>query len=161
MPSNTTSRTLESDARLPRLAPTMRKALLLAYLWLNASEIFRYFLFVTPMMRESTPQIADVAPMNLPVFMIWGVWDTLLFLCVATIVWLYLERFGGGLRSILEAGTLLWAAVFCIFWLGLWNMNLTAGRVPLTALPLAWLEMVLAAAIVEWGWRRSREAQPG
>lgn len=136
------------------MASPLPKALVLTYLWLNASEIFRYFVFVMPMTRVANPAVPDVAPMNLAVFVIWGLWDVLLFAVVAAIVGLYLERFGGGLTSILAAGTLLWAAIFCIFWLATWNMNMTTARVLLTALPLAWLEMVVAAAILEWGWRK-------
>lgn len=141
------------DAGRMRLSLPMRNALVLTYVWLNVSEVFRYFVLVMPMTRMAMPQVADAAPMSLPVFLIWGTWDTLLFVCVSTIAWLYLERFGGGMRSILSVGTLLWVAVFCIFWLATWNMNMTAARVPLAALPLAWLEMVVAAAILERGWR--------
>jgi hypothetical protein len=51
---------------------------LIVSLWINASEIFRYFLFVMPMTRETLAMVPDVAPMSLPVFLIWGLWDTLL-----------------------------------------------------------------------------------
>ena len=153
MQSNTTSRASAIGTCRTQLVPPMRNALVMTYIWLNLSEIFRYFIFVMPMTRVAMPQIADVAPMSLPVFLIWGAWDTLLFVCVSTIAWLYMERFGGGWHSILLIGTLLWGAIFCIFWLATWNMNMTAARVPLAALPLAWLEMVVAAAILERGWR--------
>jgi len=123
----------------------------LTYVWLNVSEVFGYFILVMPMTRGAMLPVADAAPIDLPVFLIWGAWDILLFVCVSTIAWLYLERFGGGWRRILLAGTLLWAAIFCSFWLATWNMNMTAARVPLAALPLAWLEMIVAAAILEWG----------
>ena len=156
MPSNTIFAALRPTVRLALTSPRMRNALLLAYLWVNISEVFRYFAFVMPMTRQAMPQLADAAPMNLAVFAIWGVWDTLLFVAVAAISWLYLERFGGGLKSTLAAGTLIWATVLCVFWLATWNMNMTNAAVPLVALPLAWVEMVVTAAIIEWGWRASR-----
>lgn len=129
-------------------------ALLLNFLWINASEVFRYFAFVMPLMRSSLPQIQDVAPMNLPVFMVWGVWDTVLVLAATGLSWVLLERFGPTIRNATYAGSAIWATVFIILWLGLWNMNLATTQVVLTALPLAWLEMLIAALIVRWAMRR-------
>lgn len=126
--------------------------LLIAYLWLNLSEVFRYFAFVMPMLRDAMSSVRNVAPMNFTVFMIWGLWDTLLFAVVGFFAWLFHEKFGGGLRNTLAAGTLLWLAIFCVFWLAAWNMNLTVSRVPLVALPLAWIEMVVIVAILERAW---------
>jgi hypothetical protein len=123
-----------------------------AYLWLNISEVFRYFAIVMPMMRVDMAMVPDVAPMNLTVFLIWGFWDTLLFGSVAMISWLHYEKFGGGPRNALYAGTLLWIAVFCIFWLAAYNINLATARMPLAALPLAWLEMVVTVAILHKAW---------
>ena len=122
--------------------------------WINASEVFRYFTFVMPMMRESFPQIENIAPMNLAVFAIWGLWDTVLLLAVCGFVWLFLERFGVGAGKAMLAGTLIWLAIFGILWLGLWNMNLATGKVLAFALPLSWLELVIAALIVNWGLHR-------
>jgi hypothetical protein len=130
--------------------------LLVAFLWLNVSEVFRYFAFVMPMMRDAMPTVKDVAPMDFTVFMIWGLWDTLLFAVVGVIAWLFHEKFGGGLRSAIAAGTLLWLTIFCIFWLAAWNMNLTVTRVPLIALPLAWIEMVVVVAILDRAWSHLR-----
>jgi len=130
-------------------------ALGLNFLWINASEVFRYFAFVMPMMREAFPVLPDVAPMNLPVFLIWGVWDTVLILAATFLSWLMLERFGDTVRTAIAAGTLIWATVFVILWLGLYNMNLATVPVVLTALPLAWLEMVVAAIIVRWSRQRA------
>ncbi|KZK98773.1 MULTISPECIES: hypothetical protein [unclassified Pseudovibrio] len=129
-------------------------ALLLNLLWINASEVFRYFAFVMPLMRSSLPQLQDVAPMNLPVFMIWGVWDTVLVLAATGLSWVLLERFGPTIRNALYAGSAIWATIFVILWLGLWNMNLATTQVVLTTLPLAWLEMLIAALIVRWAMVR-------
>ncbi|KZK78329.1 hypothetical protein PsW64_03968 [Pseudovibrio sp. W64] len=134
----------------PNLKGAFWLALLLNLLWINASEVFRYFAFVMPLMRSSLPQIQDVAPMNLPVFMIWGVWDTVLVLAATGLSWVLLERFGPTIRNALYAGSVIWATIFVILWLGLWNMNLATTQIVLTALPLAWLEMIVAAFIVRW-----------
>ncbi|MCB1493176.1 MAG: hypothetical protein KDJ77_15500 [Rhodobiaceae bacterium] len=119
-------------------------------LWINLSEVFRYFAFVMPMMREALPMVPDVAPMNAPVFLVWGVWDTILVIVASGLSWLVFERFGPTVRVALAAGTLVWVAIFVILWLGLFNMNLAPSAVLLVALPLAWVEMVVAALIVRW-----------
>ncbi|MCF4167473.1 hypothetical protein L2U69_17630 [Zavarzinia compransoris] len=131
-----------------------RLALILNLLWINASEIFRYFVFVMPMMRDAFPMVDGVAPMNLPVFLVWGAWDTVLVVAACVICWLVLDRFGPSLRNALIAGTLVWATAFVILWLGLFNMGLATGAVMAVALPLAWIEMAVAALIVGWAMRR-------
>lgn len=145
--------TASMDARARR---SFLLVLLVAFLWLNVSEVFRYFAFVMPMTRDAMSAVRDVAPMNIAVFVIWGFWDTLLFAVVAVIAWLFHEKFGGGVRNTIAAGTLLWLTIFCIFWLAAYNMNLTVSRIPLTALPLAWIEMVVVVAILERAWPHLR-----
>lgn len=133
--------------------------LAVAFLWLNVSEVFRYFAFVMPMMREAMTTVPDVAPMSVAVFMVWGLWDTVLFGVVGVIAWLFHEKFGGGARNAVIAGTVLWLAIFCVFWLAAYNMNLTVARVPLIALPLAWIEMVVVVAILGRAWPHLRSIQ--
>jgi hypothetical protein len=123
-------------------------------LWVNTSEILRYFGFIQSMMRNAFPQVPDVAPMNFPVFLIWGVWDMLIFITVTGFTWLYLERFGRTTRNAIEAGTLVWAAVFVVLWMGIYNMNLATLRILAVALPLSWLELVVGALITKWGMTR-------
>jgi hypothetical protein len=130
-------------------------ALIANLLWINLSEVFRYFIFIMPMMREALAGVPDAAPMNLPVFLIWGIWDTVLVLATTGFSWLILERFGTYLRIVIGAGTALWAAIFVILWLGLWNMNLASLPIMAVALPLAWIEMVVAAGIVRWAILRA------
>jgi hypothetical protein len=66
------------EAFRPRRFPAKAFLLtcLIVSLWINASEIFRYFLFVMPLTRQTLSMLPDAAPMNLPVFLVWGVWDT-------------------------------------------------------------------------------------
>jgi hypothetical protein len=122
-------------------------AVVLNLIWVNLSEVFRYFAFVMPMMRDAMAMVPDVAPMNFPTFMIWGVWDTLVVLAITLGSWLVFERFGYSKRNALLAGTSIWAAIFVVLWLGLFNMNLAPVKIAVLALPLAWLEMVVAAFI--------------
>jgi hypothetical protein len=51
---------------------------LLVNIWVNVSEVFRYFVFVMPATRKFFSNVPGVAPMNWDVFSIWDVWDTIL-----------------------------------------------------------------------------------
>lgn len=128
--------------------------LLANLVWINASEVFRYFAFVMPMMRQALPQVPDVAPMSVAIFMVWGLWDTILLLAASGAAWLFLDRYGATTRNALIVGTLIWGAIFLIFWLAAFNMNLATPKILAVALPLAWVEMVFAALIVRWGMLR-------
>ncbi|WP_299043265.1 hypothetical protein [uncultured Tateyamaria sp.] len=146
--------TTQPDAPSFARAPFFH-ALAANFIWINISEVFRYFVFVMPMMRDAFPEVPDIAPMNLPVFLIWGLWDTILVLAATFIPWLALRQFGGTTRTALIAGTGVWVTIFGILWLGLFNMYLATIGILLAALPLAWLEMVVAALIVWWFCFRS------
>jgi len=128
--------------------------LLIVALWINASEVFRYFAFVMPMMRDAFSGIHDVAPITPLIFVSWMIWDTILIGAVFGFVWLFLDRFGNGQKNAMLAGTLVWVAVFVILWLGMINLNLANLRIVAVALSLSWLELIVAALIVEWGLRR-------
>lgn len=141
---------LSQGAEAPRSWSPFVVALLVNFLWINVSEVFRYFAFVMPMMRDSFPMLTDVAPMNLPVFLIWGVWDTILVLVATLVPWMALRVFRASFWHAVVYGTGVWLGVFVILWLGLFNMNLASPQVLVAALPLAWLEMVVAAVVVWW-----------
>ena len=130
-------------------------AVLINLLWVNASEVFRYFVLIMPMMRAAFPETAGVAPMDWGVFLIWGLWDAVLVLAITGFVWLFLDRFGAGLSQAIAAASLFWLAVFGILWVGIFNMGLAPWPVLAVALPLAWLEMAVAALIVRWRFRPS------
>ncbi|WP_420333606.1 hypothetical protein [Roseibium sp.] len=134
---------------------TLWFALMLNFVWINLSEVFRYFVFVRPMMQKALPTLPDVAPMSVPIFLIWGVWDTILVISVTLIALLALERFGSAPNTVFKVATGIWASIFVILWLGLWNMNLAPHDVLLVALPLAWLEMFVAVHLVAYAMRRA------
>jgi hypothetical protein len=127
---------------------------LVVSLWINASEIFRYFVFVMPLTRETLEILPGVAPMNLPVFLVWGVWDTILTVMAVWYCWLHIERFGTGFWSVAASGTLSWLFLFVLFWIAMMNMGLARAATPAIALPLAWLELVIAALLAVACFRR-------
>jgi hypothetical protein len=142
---------------LPRGAPVagLGLAVVLNLIWVNLSEVARYFLFVMPMMRAALPEVDGVAPMNLPVFLIWGVWDTIVIAAITGVSWLVFAQFGRTVQVAIAAGTATWLAIFVVLWLGMFNMNLATAAIVLTALPLAWIELVIAALIVRWCLQRA------
>jgi hypothetical protein len=124
-------------------------------LWINASEVFRYFVVLQSMVRRTFPQIPDVAPMNLGIFMIWGVWDTILIFAATFYFWLIFEKFGTHLRIVFFAATSVWATVFILLWLGMLNMNLATVEMLRAMLPMAWFEMLIAALLTRWAMLRN------
>ncbi|MEM9331296.1 MAG: hypothetical protein AAGA53_08210 [Pseudomonadota bacterium] len=122
--------------------------LVLNGIWINASEIFRYFAFVMPMMRDAFTTVPGVAPMNVAVFLSWAGWMTILLVALTGFVWMFLDKFGYGAKNAILSATLFWAATFVILWLGLYNMNLATPQIISIALPLAWLELAIGALIV-------------
>lgn len=130
------------------------RTFLVVTLWINLSEIFRYFVIVMPMTRATLSSVPDVAPMNVPVFLIWGVWDTTLTIMVLWIYSLHERSFGKTRKTIFLAGTTCWATLFLLFWIAMLNMNLARADTALLALPLAWIEMIIAAWLAQWSVRR-------
>jgi hypothetical protein len=138
-----------SEAKINQSWPRpLVNAFFVNLVWINASEIARYFLILRDMMKSAFPQIPEIAPMNVPIFLSWGLWDTILIFATTGFSWLYLERFESTLRNVVVAGTLIWLAVFGLLWLGLLNMNLASLEILAAMLPWAWVEMVIAAFIV-------------
>lgn len=125
--------------------------------WVNASEVFRYFVIVMPATRQFLSTVPDVAPMDWKVFLVWGVWDTVLTVFVVATTRLFTRQFGNCLPVSVAAGTLAWAGFFVLFWLALYNMRLSSLTLPLVALPLAWLEMVVAACLASWLFGESKD----
>lgn len=141
-----------------RPARPLMLAIAAVALWINASEVVRYFGVVMPMMRDAFPDLPDVAPMSVGVFAIWALWDSVLVALSVAVTWLALDRFGDRAPVAVLGATALWVATFWILWVGLWNMNLAPGRVVAVALPLSWLELVAAALIFRAVSRRARSA---
>ncbi|MGH1339811.1 MAG: hypothetical protein ACRBFS_27070 [Aureispira sp.] len=123
------------------------KLVLMTSIWVNISEVFRYFLIVMPTMREELASISNVAPMDWWIFSIWGLWDTILTASIVFITWLCYKSFGTGKRTILIAGTISWGMFFLLFWIGMVNMNLANPTLLIVTLPLCLLETMVAAWI--------------
>lgn len=149
---------LAASTPVTRPRPLASRAFLYVVLinavWINASEVFRYFVIVMPMMRAAFPEVENVADMTLPIFLVWGIWDSILVLAVSGAVWIYLDRAGDAARHAFVAATAVWCAIFVILWMGLYNMNLATPNILAVALPLSWVELIIAGLVVLWVRRR-------
>jgi hypothetical protein len=126
------------------------KAILAAALILNLSEVVRYFGIVMPRTREHLDAVPGVAPMDLAVFALWGVWDTIL-LAVALIIYELVSRVcGRGLGTAWRAGVLTWATLFLLFWIAMINMRLATTSVALIAVSWALIELIATTAAADW-----------
>lgn len=129
---------------------------MLVSIWVNISEVFRYFVIVMPETRQFLSMVPNVAPMDWGVFMIWGIWDTLLTACIVFMFWLVAQNFGNNIRSVLLAGFASWVFFFVLFWGGMYNISLTSLSLAAIALPLALLETLVASFIASRLYARAK-----
>lgn len=127
---------------------------LITSVWINLSEVFRYFVLVMPRVKSFFDDKLGVAEMDLGIFSIWGLWDTLLTAVLVFFFWLFAKSFGNNRKSIFISGTIVWLAVFVVFWVATANMGLSEWRVLLITLPLSWIEMIVGAWIVSALYKR-------
>lgn len=121
---------------------------LLTSIWVNVSELVRFFAYVKPELQSFLVGVPNVLAMDeLGILLIWGAWDTLLSALYVYLFWLCAQVFGNNRKSILMSGIMAWAFFFVLFWVGSANMNLARWSSLLIILPLTLLETVVAAAI--------------
>ena len=90
--------------------------------------------------------VPGVAPMTVPIFLSWGVWDAVLLASCLLVTHEVAARRGQTVAAALLGGTLAWL-FFPLFWLALVNMGLAQPRLLLATLPLSWLEFAVTAVI--------------
>jgi len=120
---------------------------LITSIWIHISEVFRYFVLVIPKMKLFFENKEGIAEMDLGIFAIWGLWDTLLTAIVVFVYFLYTNTFGNNLRSVFMSSKIVWLSVFVIFWVATANMGLSDWNILSTTLSLSWLEMCLGTWI--------------
>ncbi len=121
---------------------------LLTGIWVNISELFRYFGYVRPEMQEfftSIPQMGTI--WDLQIILVWGFFDILLTALFVFTFWLCARAFGNNRKSILISGIMSWCFFFVLFWVGSANMFLADWSTLLVVLPLALVETVVASYI--------------
>ena len=129
----------------------------LNFVWMNLSEMLRYFLIVKPLVRTDFAMVPGIVPDTPVIGMLWLVWDILLIAVTTFWCWLVIDRFGQSRPVAIAAGTIVWVTIFVLLWLGVHNMALATPRILAAALPLAWFELVVAAFLVRWVMMRRRD----
>jgi len=129
-------------------------ALGLNLVWINASEVWRYFQIVRPMLLDTFPNQPGIAAITPGIFASWMIWDTILIVAATGLYWLWLTKFRDGLAETIWASLAFTVTVFGLIWLGIVNMGLAPAKFICAALPLAWLEQLVAAGITFWTIRR-------
>ncbi len=129
---------------------------LLTSIWINISEVFRYFVLVIPRVKLFFDNKPGVADMDFGIFIIWGFWDILLTGALVFVFWLYAEIFGNSNRSVLISGTIVWLIVFVVFWVATANMGLSEWNILWITLPLSWLEMIVGTWLASKLYKKIR-----
>lgn len=113
-------------------------AILLAGLWINASEFFRNEVLVKSLWTahfQSLGLTFPSAPLNGALWMLWGFVFAMVVLAIS-------RR-----ASLLQTTFVLWLIAFPLMWLVLWNLSvLPVGILPY-AVPLSLLEVLVATLI--------------
>lgn len=120
---------------------------LLTSLWINLSEVLRYFLWVRPNTQAYFAGQTGIAEINTLIFSIWGIWDMLLTASLVFTLWLCVRQFGNNRKAIWIAATHTWLTLFVLFWVATANMGLAPWSSIWITLAWAWLEMVVGAWI--------------
>lgn len=128
---------------------------LITSVWINLSEVARYFLFVMPRVKFFFSDEETVAQMNLGIFMIWGVWDTILTAALVFIFWLYAKVYGNNNQSVIVSSIVVWTMIFVIFWMATANMGLANWNILWITLPLSLIEMIVGAWIASKLYERN------
>jgi len=132
---------------------------LITSIWVNASEVFRYFVLVMPRVKEYSIGLETVADMNWTIFGIWGIWDTILTAMTVFLFWLYSQRFGNNNRSILISAILGWIFFFVLYWVGAANMGYSDWSIQWITLPLSLIELIIANFIASKLYNRFEYAK--
>ncbi len=129
-------------------------ALGLNFVWINVSEVLRYFLVILPKLRSTFPHDAGIGAITPEIFASWMIWDTILVFAATGFYWLWFVKFRIGLTEPAKASLAFTITVFGLLWLGVVNMGLAPPSFIVAALPLAWGEQFVAALLTYWSTQR-------
>lgn len=113
-------------------------AIILAGLWINASEFFRNEILLKSYWAnhyQSLELTFPSEPLNGIVWVIWG----FLF---ATAIHVVSRRFG-----LVQTALVCWLMGFVLMWIVLWNLSVLPGGILVFAVPLSFLEALVGSYI--------------
>ncbi|WP_394245633.1 hypothetical protein [Vibrio astriarenae] len=123
--------------------------MLLTSIWIHVAEVARAMLVAFPMMEEFYAGKIDIGPMGVSNALIWGLWDTMMASTLVFIYWLCAQVFGRSSKSIFISATVTTIATIGVFWVGSVNSGLGTWGMAFILIPIAWVEMLIAAKIAE------------
>lgn len=135
-----------------------RTALFWNFIWVNLSEVWRYFAIIRPMLQNEYSDSMEVAPITPAIFASWMIWDTILILSGTAFYWLFLKDQGASIRNAVLSSLAFTITIFGLIWLGIVNMGFVSTDFILAAVPLAWMEQ-LGAALIVWWFARTTQHQ--
>jgi hypothetical protein len=122
---------------------------LLASIWQQFSQFLRYLFIVKKEVQATLSTVPNVAIIDVPIFIIWGLWVTVITLLIVFVHYLYTEKFGRSIYSTLVSGTISWMFFYLLFWVGLAQMNLARWQFVPYVLILAWIETIITVFIAD------------
>jgi hypothetical protein len=125
------------------------KIVLLTSIWQQVSQFARYWFVVKKEMQTNLSVVPNVAIIDVPIFIIWGFWVTLITMLIIFLHYLYTEKFGRSNYSVLISGTISWLFFYVLFWAGMAQMNLARWQFVPYVLILAWLETIITTYIAD------------
>lgn len=129
---------------------------LITSIWIHIGEIFRAVVVAFPMIKAFFGDKIEVGPMGLSNALIWGLWDIILTAVLVFILWLCIQSFGRTFKSIIISSTVTAFATLGIFWIATVNTGLGEWRTAFIIFPIAWVEMIIGAAIASWLYGRNK-----
>lgn len=135
-------------------------ALMINFLWINASEVWRYFVIVRPDLLAAFAGRPGIAPVSPLIALSWAVWDCILILAAVGYYSMHLRARGEHAGQALLAAAAFTVTVFGLLWLGLINMGLASVQMAAKALPLAFIEQAIAALLTLWARRLAARPAP-
>jgi hypothetical protein len=122
---------------------------LLTSIWQQISQFLRYLFVVREEVQSNISCMPNVAIIDVPIFIIWGLWVTLFTGLVVFTHYLYVEKFGKSTFAIFATGTMAWSFFYVLFWVGLAQMNLARWQFVPYVLFLAWVETIITVFIAD------------
>ncbi|PCH59695.1 MAG: hypothetical protein COC05_06325 [Gammaproteobacteria bacterium] len=120
---------------------------LITSIWVNLSEVLRYFLVVRPKTITYLSMVPDISSINYKIAVIWGFLDMLLTCLYVFLFWLCAQTLGNNTKSVIISAVVAWCFFFVLFWVGMANMNLPGWAFLIVVLPLTLIETLVASFV--------------
>jgi hypothetical protein len=113
-------------------------AILLAGIWVNASEFFRNEVLLKTFWVDHYQSLGMTFPSEPLNGMLWVAWGFLF----ATVIYLISRKF-----NLIQTTIISWLAGFVLMWIVTWNLNILPSAILVYAVPLSLLETLIGSYI--------------